>query len=77
MHSDQVLLRNASGGYGNRNRYEQLIELHIWFATTRARLLFIRRVGVVVRGRHDGGTEEAVDKLNYLDEERLIYTQSV
>ena len=41
------------------------------------RLLFIRHIGVIVGGRHDGGTEEAVDKLNYLDKEHLIYTQSV
>ncbi len=76
MHSDQVLLRNTSSGYQNRNWYEQLVELHIWFATTRSGLLLIRRMGVVVGGRH-GGTDAAVDNLNCLDEERLIYTQSV
>ncbi len=73
MHSDQVLLRNTSSGYQNRNWYEQLIELHIQFATTRSGLLLIRCIGVIVGGRHEG-TDAVVDNLNCLDKEGLIYT---
>ncbi len=74
MHSDQVLLRNASSGYGNRDWYKQVaVELCIWFAATRSRLLLIRCIGIVVGGRH-GGTEAAVNNLNCLGEWPLIYT---
>ena len=74
MHSYQVILRNASSGYGNRNWYKQVaVELRIVFATTRSRLLVIRCIGIIVGGGH-GGTEVAVDNLNCLDEGRLIYT---
>jgi hypothetical protein len=73
-HSYQVILRNASGGYGNRNWYKQVaVELRIVFTTTRSRLLVIRCIGIVVGGVH-GGTEVAVDNLNCLDEGHLIYT---
>ena len=73
-HSYQVLLRNASSRYENRDWHMQVtVELHIWFAATRSRLLLIRCIEIIVGGRH-GGTEVAVNNLNCLNEWPLIYT---